>query len=126
MHALVVDDSRVMRSIVARILKQLGWTVSEAGQGHEALSALEAAPEIELVMVDWNMPVMNGLDFVTAVRGDARWDAVKVVMVTTESELGHVEKALAAGANEYVMKPFTPEILVDKLALLGLGAEAAS
>jgi two-component system chemotaxis response regulator CheY len=122
-RALVVDDSRVMRTIVARTLKQLGWQVTEAGHGGEALAALEVAPETSLVMVDWNMPVMNGLQFVTAVRADPRWSALTVVMVTTESELGQVEKALAAGANEYVMKPFTPEILVDKLAMLGVGGE---
>jgi two-component system, chemotaxis family, chemotaxis protein CheY len=124
MRALVVDDSRVMRSIVARILKQLGWDVIEAGHGQEALAALDRAPDTTLAMVDWNMPVMNGYEFVTALRADARYGAVTVVMVTTESELGNVEKALAAGANEYVMKPFTPEILLDKLTLLGL-ADAA-
>jgi two-component system chemotaxis response regulator CheY len=126
-RALVVDDSRVMRSIVARILKQLGWEVSEAGHGQEALAVLQTLPDTTLAMVDWNMPVMNGFEFITAVRADQRWNALTVVMVTTESELGHVEKALAAGANEYVMKPFTPEILLDKLTLLGLdGQEARS
>jgi two-component system chemotaxis response regulator CheY len=125
-RALVVDDSRVMRSIVARILKQLGWEVTEAGHGQEALAALDGAPDTTLAMVDWNMPVMNGFEFITALRADARWNGVTVVMVTTESELGNVEKALAAGANEYVMKPFTPEILHDKLTLLGVGGEVSS
>ena len=126
MRALVVDDSRVMRTIVARILKQLGFAVREAGHGQEALAALQAQPETSLALVDWNMPVMNGLEFVTALRADARWSGVTVVMVTTESELNQVEKALTAGANEYVMKPFTPEILLDKLALLGVAAEQPS
>jgi two-component system chemotaxis response regulator CheY len=125
-RALVVDDSRVMRSIVARILKQLGWEVTEAGHGQEALAALRTAPDTTLAMVDWNMPVMNGFEFVTAVRADERWSGLTVVMVTTESEMSHVEKALAAGANEYVMKPFTPEILLDKLTLLGIAAPEAS
>ena len=126
MRALVVDDSRVMRTIVARIVKQLGFAVVEAAQGQEALDVLAAFPDTGLCLVDWNMPVMNGLEFVTALRADQRWSAVTVVMVTTESELGQVEKALAAGANEYVMKPFTPEILLDKLNLLGISAEQPS
>jgi two-component system chemotaxis response regulator CheY len=125
-RALVVDDSRVMRSIVSRIVKQLGFAVLEAGHGQEALAALQSQPETDLVLVDWNMPVMNGLEFVTAVRADERWKGVTLVMVTTESELGQVEKALAAGANEYVMKPFTPEILLDKLTLLGVATEQPS
>jgi two-component system chemotaxis response regulator CheY len=119
-RALVVDDSRVMRTIVARIVKQLGFAVVEAAQGEEALQVLQAYPDTGLCLVDWNMPVMNGLQFVTALRADQRWSSVTVVMVTTESEIGQVEKALAAGANEYVMKPFTPEILLDKLNMLGI------
>lgn len=115
-----------MRTIVARILKQLGFTVSEAGHGQEALTALQGKPETTLALVDWNMPVMNGLEFVTALRAQERWNSVTVVMVTTESEVGNVEKALSAGANEYVMKPFTPEILLDKLNLLGIGAAGQS
>jgi len=125
-RALVVDGSRVMRNIVARIVKQLGFAVVEAGDGPEALAALQALPDTGLVLVDWNTPVMNGLEFVTALRADQRWNAVKVVLVTTESDLSQVEEALAAGANEYVVKPFTPELLIDKLTRLGLtdGTEA--
>lgn len=119
-HALVVDDSKVMRTIEARILKQLGFAVSEAGHGQDALQVLGSQPDISLALVDWNMPVMNGLQLVQAIRAEARWGHVTLVMVTTESEIGNVEKALAAGANEYVMKPFTPEILLDKLTMLGL------
>jgi two-component system chemotaxis response regulator CheY len=115
-----------MRTIVARIVKQLGFTVVEAAQGQEALDVLAAFPDTGLCLVDWNMPVMNGLEFVTALRADARWSSVVVVMVTTESEIAQVEKALTAGANEYVMKPFTPEILLDKLTMLGVAAEQAS
>ena len=113
-----------MRSIVARIVKQLGFPVVEAGHGQEALQALQSQPGISLALVDWNMPVMNGLEFVIALRADERWNGVTVVMVTTESEIGQVEKALAAGANEYVMKPFTPEILLDKLTMLGIASPA--
>jgi two-component system, chemotaxis family, chemotaxis protein CheY len=122
MRALVVDDSRVMRTIIARIVKMLGFEVIEAGHGLEALELLRAWPDTGLVLVDWNMPVMNGLELVIALRADPGWSALTVVMVTTESELGEVDKALEAGANECVMKPFTPEILLDKLTLLGLPA----
>ena len=72
-----------------------------------------------LVLVDWNMPVMDGLEFIQAVRQVRAWDAVRIVMVTTETESEQVQRAMAAGANEYVMKPFTPEVLVAKLSLLG-------
>jgi two-component system chemotaxis response regulator CheY len=120
MQALVVDDSRAMRIIIGRVLKELGYEVLEAGHGGEALTRLESAPEVSLAMVDWNMPVMNGYELVTAVRADARWSNVKMIMVTTESESAQVLKALDAGADEYVMKPFTTDILREKLAMLGL------
>jgi len=120
MQALVVDDSKAIRSIVGRSLRQMGFEVLEAAHGQEALDRLRGAPGTSLVLVDWNMPVMNGLEFIRAVRANDAWRDLPLVMVTTESELVHVEAALNAGANEYVMKPFTVEILRDKLALLGI------
>ena len=123
MQALVVDDSRAMRIIIGRVLKELGYEVLEAGHGGEALERLKAAPGISLAMVDWNMPVMNGFELVTAVRADARWSELTLIMVTTESESSQVMKALDAGANEYVMKPFTVDILREKLAMLGLAPQ---
>lgn len=126
MQALVIDDSRAVRLIVGRVLKELGYQVFEAGHGAEGLERLNAAPDIALAMIDWNMPVMNGLEFVTAVRGDPRWNGVALVMVTTESESAQMIKALDAGANEYVMKPFTTDILKDKLALLGVLPQGGS
>ncbi len=121
MLALVLGDSRAMRLIISRILRGLGYDVVEAGNGAEALQVLEAAAEVPaLACVDWNMPVMNGLEFVQAVRARRGWRRMSLVMVTTESEQAQIVRALAAGASEYVLKPFTAEALVDKLRLLGL------
>jgi two-component system chemotaxis response regulator CheY len=117
----VIDDSRAMRLILARIAKQLGFDVIEAGTGREALDRLEALETTpELALVDWNMPEMNGLEFITAVRREPKYKSMTLMMVTTESEQGQIVRALAAGAHEYVIKPFTPEAIVEKLALLGL------
>jgi two-component system chemotaxis response regulator CheY len=121
MRALVIDDSRAMRLILARIARQLGFDVVEAGNGREALDRLAELDSVpELALVDWNMPEMNGLEFVAAVRRDARYRAMTLMMVTTESEQSQIVRALAAGAHEYVIKPFTPDAIVEKLALLGL------
>jgi two-component system chemotaxis response regulator CheY len=120
MRALVIDDSRTMRHIVAAMLRELGFDTSEAGDGREALDLLEAGERFNLACVDWNMPVMDGLTFVAAVRARREWRDLTLVMVTTEGEQGQVVRALAAGAHEYVMKPFTPDALASKLGLLGL------
>nr|HEX4315840.1 response regulator [Kofleriaceae bacterium] len=120
MRALIVDDSRAMRSILGRIVTQLGFEVSQAGDGKQALTALTTATPPDLVLVDWNMPEMNGLELVRAVRADAALAKVVLIMVTTQSEGSNLQDAIDAGANEYVMKPFTPEILTDKLRLVGL------
>ncbi len=120
--ALIVDDSRAVRMILARNLRELGYETGEAGDGVEALRLLTADPGgFSLALVDWNMPEMNGMELLRAVRGDARLAALTVLMVTTETEIEHMAAALEAGAHEYVMKPFTREILFDKLQLAGLG-----
>ena len=119
-RALVIDDSRVMRRIVAGILEDLGYEVQQAGHGREGLDVLDGGWVPELVCVDWNMPVMDGLQFVFAVRATPAYRQVTLMMVTTESETGQIVKALAAGAHEYLIKPFTADALRDKLALLGL------
>ncbi|HEU4566575.1 MAG TPA: response regulator [Marmoricola sp.] len=126
MHALVVDDSRAMRSILRRIVTGLGFTVAEAGDGQEALAAMESGPLPEVALVDWNMPVMDGLSFITEVRSRPEWRDVTLMMVTTESEHTQIVRALAAGAHEYVIKPFTPDAIADKLALLGLTPQGVS
>ena len=120
MHALIIDDSRAMRSILRRIVTDLGFETLEAGQGQEALDHLEAGRVPDLCLIDWNMPVMDGYTFVTKVRENPDWRDITLMMVTTESEHGQIVRALAAGAHEYVIKPFTPDAIVDKLELLGL------
>jgi two-component system chemotaxis response regulator CheY len=118
MRALVIDDSRTVRIIIGKILSELGLEVIEAGNGREGLERLQQNPSVELVLVDWNMPEMNGLDFIKTVRSQRGYDSVRIMMVTTETEQEQLIRALEAGANEYVMKPFTKEILVAKLSLL--------
>ena len=118
MRALVIDDSRTVRAIIGKTLRELGMEVIEAANGREGLDQLRQQPGVRLVLVDWNMPEMNGLEFITAARADRAFDAVRIMMVTTETEQEQVMRALSAGANEYLMKPFTREILVAKLGLL--------
>jgi two-component system, chemotaxis family, chemotaxis protein CheY len=125
--AMVIDDSRAMRLILRRIASSLGFDVQEAGNGREAMDLLNAAEQVpDLALIDWNMPEMNGLEFVIAVRADARLRAMTLMMVTTESEQSQIVRALAAGAHEYVIKPFTPDAIMEKLALLGLVTGSAS
>jgi two-component system, chemotaxis family, chemotaxis protein CheY len=125
MRALVVDDSRAMRKIIAGALRKLGYETVEAADGAEALKALGEGPLPDLATVDWNMPVMDGLTFVTQVRAIREYRALTLMMVTTEAEHGQIVRALAAGAHEYLIKPFTVESLEEKLALLGLLPEGA-
>lgn len=121
MRALIVDDSRAMRRIVGRILAGAGFDVLEAGDGQEAIDVLtEQAEPPALACVDWNMPVMDGLSFITEVRKRPEWRQITLMMVTTESEQDRIVRALAAGAHEYLIKPFTGEALLEKLDLLGL------
>jgi len=117
--ALVIDDSRAMRTILSGILTDLGFEVVQAGDGQEALDTLERQPEIDVALVDWNLPVMSGLEFVNEVRARSQFEALRLMMVTTETELARISQALDAGANEYIMKPFTKEMLLDKLAMIG-------
>ena len=119
--ALVVDDSKTIRIILGRILKELGYEVCEAGNGKEALKVMESQKAaVNLVLADWNMPEMNGLELLKQLRQDPDLASLKVIMVTTETELDHMVSALEAGANEYVMKPFTKDILKEKLELVGI------
>ena len=121
MRALVIDDSRAMRMILTRILTEAGFTdIAQAGDGQQALDVLAAGPLPAIALVDWNMPVMDGLTFVTACRANPDYRGITLMMVTTESEQGQIVRALAAGAHEYVIKPFTADAIIDKLALLGL------
>jgi two-component system, chemotaxis family, chemotaxis protein CheY len=110
-----------MRLILRRIVSQLGFEVLEAEDGRAALDLLASLGEVpKLALIDWNMPNMNDLEFVVAARDEARLRDMTLVMVTTESEHSHIVRALAAGAHEYVIKPFTSDAMIEKLALLGL------
>lgn len=120
MRALVIDDSRTMRMIIGRTLKELSFEVHEAGNGLEGLDRLQQMGVPDVALVDWNMPEMTGLEFVQAVRAKAEYDPLRIMMVTTETEISQMTKALEAGANEYVMKPFTKEVIQEKLTLLGV------
>jgi two-component system chemotaxis response regulator CheY len=120
MRALVVDDSRAMRIVMRNILKAQGFETFEAGHGGEALERLKEKGPVQLALVDWNMPEMNGLEFVKAVRKDPQYDDMRMVMVTTEADISRMVEALDSGANEYLMKPFTKEALHDKLVIVGL------
>jgi two-component system, chemotaxis family, chemotaxis protein CheY len=125
MRALVIDDSRAIRLILTRTLRELGFETSEAANGREALEVLEREGPFDLGLVDWNMPEMDGFEFVVEARKQSAYDAMKLMMVTTETEMSQLVRALEAGADEYVMKPFTREVIVEKLALLGLSGQAA-
>jgi two-component system chemotaxis response regulator CheY len=119
--ALIVDDSRTIRMVLRKILRELGYEVCEAVDGKDALKVIEAEKAaVTLVLTDWNMPVMNGLDLVKNLRQNPELASLKVIMVTTETEVDHIVSALEAGANEYVMKPFTKDILREKLEQVGI------
>jgi two-component system chemotaxis response regulator CheY len=124
MRALILDDSRAIRLILTRLLSDLGFEVEQAENGARGLEALRHQPGFDLALVDWNMPEMNGLQFVEAVRANPHWRAMRLMMVTTETEQSQMARALQAGADEYVMKPFTREVITEKLAILGLPISA--
>lgn len=116
---LIVDDSRVVRKVARRILEELGFSCDEAEDGKLALDSISRNIPT-MVLLDWNMPVMNGLEFLKALRIYHTSEAVKVVMCTTENDMNHIMQAMQSGANEYIMKPFDKEILEAKLAQIGL------
>jgi two-component system, chemotaxis family, chemotaxis protein CheY len=111
--------------IIARTLKEIGFEVCEAANGREALEVIEVHKStVSLVLADWNMPEMNGLDLLKQLRRKPELSSLVVVMVTTETESGQMVTALEAGANEYIMKPFTKDVLVEKLELVGIHPSA--
>ncbi len=118
-YGLVVDDSRVVRKYARRVLEGAGVEVGEAENGQVALDACRARLP-HFIILDWNMPVMTGIDFLRALRAEFGPDKPEVIFCTTESELGRIMEALDNGAQEYVMKPFDEEILLGKLGQLGL------
>ena len=120
MRALVIDDSRSAREILADILKEIGFDVLKAKDAREGMAILAEIKSADVVLVDWLMPGMTGLEFIHAVRANPAYSEVPLMMVTTETEMPQVVLALEAGANEYVMKPVTREMIIEKLNLLGV------
>jgi two-component system chemotaxis response regulator CheY len=120
MRALVIDDSRATRTILRNMLTELVLEVKEADNGAVGLERLKEHGRFDVALVDWNMPVMNGFEFIVNVRQDSQYDKMILMMVTTETEPAQMVKALNAGVDEYVMKPFTKDIILDKLKLLGV------
>ncbi|GAB5510385.1 MAG: response regulator [Hyphomicrobiales bacterium] len=116
---LIVDDSSVIRKVARRILEDMDFAVEEAADGEEALEKCRAAMP-DSIFLDWNMPVMDGLEFLKALRSSDGGEAPKVVFCTTENDVAHIAKAMRAGANEYIMKPFDREIVEAKFAEVGL------
>jgi two-component system chemotaxis response regulator CheY len=116
---LVVDDSRVVRKVARKILEELNFACSEAEDGRQAMEAC-AAQMPDAILLDWNMPVMTGIEFLRRLRKMSGGEQPKVVYCTTENDLAHIQEALSAGANEYIMKPFDSDIIQTKFAQVGL------
>ncbi|BAT71624.1 two-component system, chemotaxis family, response regulator CheY [Thermosulfidibacter takaii ABI70S6] len=127
MKILVVDDSSTMRRIIVNTLRKLGYTdVIEAEHGLDALAKLKENPDVNLILTDWNMPEMDGLTFVQTLRRSKTFSKVPIIMITTMGAKEDIVKALKAGVNNYIVKPFTPQILKEKIEQtvkkLGMGS----
>jgi len=119
MHAYVVDDSKTMRMAVSKLLSLLGMSITEAVDGAEALQKLQAEEaKPSLIMLDWNMPEMNGYELLNALRADELYNDTRIIMLTTRNEIENIRRALAAGADEYIMKPFTDDMLIEKVKMV--------
>ena len=126
MQALVIDDAKAMRMILRRMLSTFGFEVTEAADGEEGLRQLRRLSRPDLALVDCNMPGLDGFAVVQAVRADANFSGLRVVMVTGEEEKAQADRAIQAGANEYLVKPFTKEVMLSKLQRLGLCPQLTS
>lgn len=120
MHALIVDDSRATRRLIARMLDGIGIESTEAENGRDALERLRDIETPDVILVDWNMPEMDGLTLIKTLRAERAYDRLPVLMVTSETEPAYIVRALAAGADEYTMKPFTADGIAEKLRLIGV------
>lgn len=116
---LVVDDSRVVRKVARRIVEELGFSCSEAEDGQQAYDACKQQMP-DAILLDWNMPVMSGIEFLEKLRQMENGKTPKVVFCTTENDIAHIQRAIQAGANEYIMKPFDSEIIESKFSQIGL------
>ncbi|NKE73078.1 response regulator [Candidatus Manganitrophus noduliformans] len=120
MKILVVDDSAPMRSLLRQMLKKMGHSVTEAVNGKEGLEQLNVHPDIGLILLDWNMPEMDGMQLLDALGAKRSNKRPRIIIVSTECEAGKIVQAMERGADEYIMKPFTSEILEEKLSILGI------
>lgn len=125
-RAIVVDDSRAMRALLRRGLQSFGYDVIDAGDGRDALKTLATTRIPDIALVDWNMPGMDGLTLIELLREDPAYDEMKIVMVSSESAPDRIERALHAGADDYIMKPFSGDALAERLGRLGLVSNASS
>lgn len=116
---LIVDDSRVVRKVASRIVHDLGFECREAEDGQKAVEACEQSMP-DAILLDWNMPVMSGIEFLERLRQMNGGDKPKVVFCTTENDIAHIQRAMQAGANEYIMKPFDSEIIESKFTQIGI------
>ena len=119
MRVLIIDDSRTMRNYLSAIVREFHFDIEQAQDGQDALDCL-AGGDFDLALVDWDMPRMNGISFVQAVRSEPRFDPMKLMMLTSHSSMDAVCEALNTGADDYLMKPVTAAMLSEKLKLLGL------
>jgi two-component system chemotaxis response regulator CheY len=122
MRALIIDDSKAMRKVLGRTMSNMGFEVDEAMNGEEAIVLLEQSANTGIVLVDWNLPEMSGLDFVKAIRSTDQYDSVRLMMVTSDTDEDQMATAFQAGVDEYVTKPFTDDIIRDKVRVLGLAS----
>jgi two-component system chemotaxis response regulator CheY len=120
MKALLVEDSRAMRAFMSSMVRKLGLEVHEAEHGLDALQQLEALDPLDVLLVDWNMPEMNGFELVKHLRADEQYASLRILMVTSESDVANMVSALEAGADEYLMKPFSAAELEGKLIQIGV------
>jgi two-component system chemotaxis response regulator CheY len=118
-YCLVVDDSRVVRKVARRIVEDLGFSCEEAEDGQKAYDACNQKMP-DAILLDWNMPIMSGIEFLEKLRAMPAGDVPKVIFCTTENDMAHIQRAMTAGANEYIMKPFDSEIIESKFSQIGL------
>lgn len=123
-YCLVVDDSRVVRKVARRIVEDLGFSCEEAEDGQKAYDSC-ASKMPDAILLDWNMPIMSGIEFLEKLRAMPSGDAPKVIFCTTENDMAHIARAMNAGANEYIMKPFDSEIIESKFSQIGLIDQAS-
>jgi two-component system chemotaxis response regulator CheY len=120
MQALVIDDDPAILLMITSILNGLGYQVTTAVDGQQGLQQLTESSPPDVVLVDWNMPVMNGLGFVKSVRSQSQYNNLPIIMVTTELEMSQIALTVDAGISEYIMKPFSPIMIIEKLQMVGV------